>query len=777
MRQSAVLKEWTFHLGNIDGFELPDFNDSAWTQVQIPHDWAINGPFNPENDKQVTRILQDGETHETAHYGRTGGLPHVGIGLYRTSFDLAESGRSIRLEFDGVMSHGKVYVNGKFAGERPYGYSSFAFDIGDLTQAGKNIVAVRVENPPTSSRWYPGAGIYREVRLLKLEEAHFKYNGIELKTVSLDLEQRSATLQVNAECSAGDVEFEVLDPSGMLLASGKNTLKLTQCRFWSPEEPSLYLVRVKLFHRGILADQLEIPYGFRQIAFDSERGMTLNSKPYYMKGVCLHHDAGPLGAAFSLPSLKHRFRLLKQIGCNAVRSTHNPPDPKWLDLCDSMGFLAIDEAFDCWQIAKCANDYSTLYAEWHERDLCDMIRRDRNHPSVIMWSIGNEINEQRDKDGASVARHLAELVRNIDKSRPVTAGLDVPDMALENRLPQELDIVGWNYKPHRYEEFHKRLPDKPQYGSETASTVSSRGEYFLPAESGVKDHENCQCSSYDLEHCPWSQTPDTEFHYQDQCPWIMGEFVWTGFDYLGEPSPYNHHWPSHSSYFGIFDLCALPKDRAWLYAARWTSRKILHILPHWNWEGREGTVVPVHVYTNYGQIELLVNGKSYGVKKLSPSNRIVWDNVIYEPGSIVAVAKDDAGNLLESVSRKTAAQASKISLSADRNILTADGEDLAFVTVSVLDVSGEIQPHSSHDIRFTVSGGTLAALGNGDPRSIETFDQKHISQFHGQSMLIIRSRKTAGTIKVRAEADGLSPAELELSATDRPYLDSIKFPL
>ncbi len=788
MRKTEILdRNWRFHRGDVSGGERFCLNDSAWSLVDVPHDWAVEGPFARENDLQITRIVADGEERAEEHVGRTGSLPHTGIGWYRREFFVPKTDlrKNFRLEFDGVMSHATVYVNGKKAGYRAYGYSSFEVDATAFIRGGKNVVAVCVNNPPDSSRWYPGAGIYREVRLITLEPVHFLYSGVWISTAELNRNDRVATLKIHTELSVKptddiELEIDVTDPNGEMIlsenfAAPETFLCIPDVELWSPADPKQYRIRIMLMKNETWRDQIEIACGIREVRFDADKGMTLNGQPFRMNGVCLHHDFGPLGAAFSLPSLVHRFKLLKDIGCNAVRTSHNPPDPKLLDLCDSMGFVVLDEAFDCWRAEKILRDYHVDFDEWHKRDLTDLIRRDRNHTSVVMWSIGNEVIEQYREDGAVLTRELTALCHEVDPTRPVTCGFSfVGDErkgnfgsggAIANHMVEEVDIPGWNYKPQLYPSFHERYPTMPQYGSETSSTVSSRGEYKFPVVEGYHFYDNGQCSSYDLEFPPWATTPDKEFHFQDACPWIMGEFVWTGFDYLGEPTPYNSHWPSHSSCFGIFDLAGLPKDRAWLYAARWSGKNVLHILPHWNWNGREGEKTPVHVYTSYSKVELFVNGVSMGMKTRGEAYRLVWDDVVYQPGEIVAVAMDGQGNELDRVSRKTAGDAVRLALEPDRDYMKADGKDLIFITVSMLDADGTPLPLAQNSVSFEISGpGTLAGVANGDPRSTELFTGSSISLFNGQAMVIVKSHRSPGDLLVTAVCPGVKSCSLALSS-------------
>ncbi len=754
MRHVKLLKtDWLFYLG-----QNPPADLTRWEKVRIPHDWAISRAFDPSNDLQFTKITQDGETIDAPHYGRTGGLPHVGHGTYRRHFRVNPAADCHFLEFDGVMSHSQIYINGRLAGGRPYGYASFCVDITTYIQKdADNLLEVTVDNPPLASRWYPGAGIYRMVRLVETSQAHVKFDGVWVRPLAVNAETAkfAVELELSMAAAGAEVKIAILDPQGKTVGAGcKFTVHKPQ--LWNIETPVLYQAQIELVKNGKTVDRVTQKFGIRFVSFDADTGMTLNGKSFRMHGVCLHHDLGPLGAAFSAAAARRQLQLLKNIGCNAVRTSHNPPAREFLDLCDEMGFVVLDEAFDAWEIGKIPNDYSSLFAQWHEIDLVDFIKRDRNHPSVIMWSIGNEINEQHEPEGWRVAVKLRDIAHHVDPTRPVTAGLDISDKAIANHLAQELDIPGWNYKPHRYEEYHQKLPHLPQYGSETASTVSSRGQYHFPVESINPDHPDIHCSSYDVEHPPWSSTPDKEFTFQDRCPYIMGEFVWTGFDYLGEPSPYKHHWPAHASYFGIFDLCGLPKDRVYLYQSRWSSAKVLHLLPHWNWPRYCGQTVPVHCYTNFDTVELLVNGKSQGIRRKEGCHRLTWDEVIYEPGAIVARALDADGNVITEVSRKTAGVAVKIRLSVDRQLIANDGDDLAFVIIDALDADGNIHPTADDRIKVTVSGGELAATGNGDPTSLNGFTSPYVLLFNGRALAIVRGKGSAKDIKVTAEAAHLS---------------------
>ena len=780
MRMTSILsREWRFRRGDQPGAERNPYDDSGWETVRLPHDWAVAGPFSPDNDFQIASIKQDGIFEEIMHYGRTGALPHAGVGFYRLELELPSGcdDRAVRLEFDGIMSHSTIWVNGRKAGGRPAGYTSFAIDATGLMRYGeKNLIAVRVENPPAASRWYPGAGIYREVRMVILEKSHFNYQGVRLEATVDDPDDHHGKIRVSVShtgTARARLRVTVSAPDGTCAGSlecapSGGEIELESVTLWSPAEPRLYRVEVELLEDGTVADRVELSCGFRHVRFDATSGMFLNGKMFRMNGVCLHHDLGPFGAAFQRAELRRRFLLLKSIGCNALRTSHNPPAPEFLDLADEIGFVVIDEAFDCWTAGKVPNDYSRSYPEWHRRDLADMIRRDRHHPSIIMWSIGNEINEQGMPCGAAVARELAALCRELDPSRPVTAGLDRPDEAFANGLPQELDIAGWNYKPARYAEFHAKLPQTPQYGSETASTFSSRGWYDFPFQAGQVLRENRQCSGCDLEHPSYATTPDFEFEQQDASPWIMGEFVWTGFDYLGEPSPYHSCWPARSSYYGIFDLAGMPKDRAFLYKARWVKEeKVLHLLPHWTWPGHEGESLVVHVYTNYDRVELFLNGNSLGVRERHSGWRLIWENVPYRPGKLEAAALDSAGSRMETAVMRTASEPAQLRLSADRRVFSADGEDLICVEVEAMDRHGVPHPTAALSVRFRAEGaGELAALCNGDATSLEPFTGNSMRLFSGKCAAFLRAGERPGILTLTAETPGLPPATLTVLAED-----------
>ncbi|MFO7869912.1 MAG: beta-galactosidase GalB [Kiritimatiellia bacterium] len=794
MRSTTPLEEnWKFTRGDPEGAEKIDFDDRNWQTVEVPHDWAIAGPFDRENDIQVTTVMEDGEKKPAERTGRTGALPHVGTAWYRLKLDIPGGGDArLFLEFDGVMSRSTVFFNGQRVGERPYGYISFNFEVTDFVRFGQtNVLAVRVDNPPDASRWYPGAGIYRNVRLVKTASVRIAPWGVKVATpeissssarviVSTHLDNRGKTRSVSLRTAITGPRGEtVCDGTVELDVSNEHTAEgefaVADPSLWDVFSPDLYTVVSEIILEGEPVDRCETVFGIRTAEFHSKKGFSLNGRPMKLNGVCMHHDLGPLGAAVNGRALERQCEILRDMGCNALRTSHNPPAPEVLYICDRMGILVIDEAFDEWRTGKCENGYHTLFDKWAERDMRDFIRRDRNHPCVIMWSIGNEVREQAEGGGASVARFLAEICREEDPARPVTAGFNNSDEAIANGIAAAVDVPGWNYKPFKYEEYHAAYPDWPMYGSETESCVSTRDEYHFPVRE-IRDqhmhHESLQVSSYDMCSPGWGYAPDVEFAAQDKCPFIFGEFVWTGFDYLGEPTPYNRQWPSRSSYFGIVDLCGLPKDRYYLYRSKWNrERSTLHILPHWNWEGREGENVPVHCYTSYPAAELFVNGRSHGMRKKVPGTvydtyRLRWNEVKYEPGVIKVVAMDSRGTAVEETETRTAGPASRIQMSADISRISADGRDLCFITVSVTDDAGCVCPHASDTIEFGMEGpARLAGVGNGDPTSLESFVEPRRKAFHGKCVLIVRSvRGNTGSVRVTASGEGLRPAELAISA-------------
>ncbi len=784
---------WKFKLADSPEMALPGFDDSAWEKVRVPHDWAIEGPFNRKNDIHTTAIIQDGQQKPLHHTGRTGGLPHVGKAWYRLKVSLPEDvcSRRVRIEFDGVMSHSRVYCNGKYVNSRPYGYSSFSFDLTGFIKPGQNTLAVSVDSKPLASRWYPGAGIYRNVRLAIMDPVHISHWGTRVKTKLVNNNTAQIDIETAIENHTGarqkvTVETIIIGTDGKKCASSsamlsghksgiiRQKLLISSPVLWSVDSPELYKALTTLKAGGKKTDYHETNFGIRYLKFDAGQGFFLNGERIRFKGVCMHHDFGALGTAVNIDALKRQLSMLKDMGCNAIRTSHNPPAPELLDLTDKMGFIVIDEAFDEWRIPKCKNGYNILFDEWAETDLKAMIRRDRNHPSVIMWSLGNEIPEQDNAtNGAKTARFLHDVCKREDSTRPTTAAFNSPDNAIKNGLAEIVDIPGWNYTPNSYAVFHEKLPGKPMYGSETGSCISTRGEYYFPVEEERHPkRKTLQVSSYDMSCAAWANCPDTDFRSIDENPFVMGEFTWTGFDYLGEPTPYYEEWPSRSSYFGIVDLAGIPKDRFYLYRSRWAENKeTLHLLPHWTWPGREGEVTPVHCYTNRDTVELLVNGVSQGIRTKNPKNlinryRLVWSGVIYKPGELKAVAYDSAGRPVNETVVRTAGRPAGIKLSADRKLLKANGESMAFLSVEVIDGKGTLCPRADNLIRFKIDGhAEIAGVDNGNPSSTEPFHADYRKAFNGRCVLYLRSIKgKKGNIVVTAESAGLKKAKTVFSA-------------
>lgn len=780
-------KGWKFTKGDVSGAEGTSFNDTHWESVVVPHDWAIYGPFDRNNDLQNVAVTQNFEKEASVKTGRTGGLPYVGVGWYRTRFDV-EPGRQTMLVFDGAMSEAKVYVNGKEACFWPFGYNSFYCDVTSfLNHDGKqNLLAVRLENRPQSSRWYPGAGLYRNVRVVTTGQIHVPVWGTQLTTPHVSEDYASVCLRTSVE-NAGRTELtvqtDIISPEGKVVSSKKNKgyinhgLPFTQNfivehpALWSPESPSLYRAVSKIYSGDTLLDTYTTRFGIRSIEYIADKGFFLNGKHRKFQGVCNHHDLGPLGAAINVSALRHQLRMLKDMGCDAIRTAHNMPAPELVSLCDEMGFMMMIEPFDEWDIAKCENGYHRFFNEWSERDMVNMLHQYRNNPCVVMWSIGNEVPTQWSAEGYKVAKFLQDICHREDPTRPVTCGMDQVDSVLDNGFAAMLDIPGFNYRAHRYEEAYERLPQNIVLGAETSSTVSSRGVYKFPAErkAGAM-YDDHQSSSYDLEYCSWSNIPDIDFALAEDYDWTIGQFVWTGFDYLGEPSPYDTNaWPNHSSMFGIIDLASIPKDRYYLYRSIWNKdEETLHILPHWNWEGYEGKPIPVFVYTNYPSAELFVNGKSYGRQTKNRQTvenryRLMWHNVTYEPGEVKVIAYDADGKAVAEKKVYTAGKPHHIELQTDYTSLKADGKDLAYVIVRVVDKEGNLCPTDGRLLNFRVKGaGSYRASANGDPTCLDLFHLPQMHAFNGMLTVIVQAGETAGNLELQVSAKGLKTARLVL---------------
>jgi beta-galactosidase len=787
-RRSSFDDSWLFRKGEAAGAEQASFDDSSWRRLNVPHDWAIEGPFDVKNNPN------------------TGGLPVFGVAWYRKHFTVPSSGQGqfYSVEFDGVMSNSEVFLNGHDLGGRPYGYSSFALDLTPyLSFSGDNVLAVRVAPEVDSSRWYPGAGIYRNVWLVVTGAVHVEHWGTYVTTPAVA--DASATIALRTQIrnegttpSRATLETSILDESGKKvttqgtgitipaasLQSANQSLTVANPLRWDVDHPHLYQAVTTLKSGDTVLDTYTTAFGIRSIEFSREKGFVLNGRALKIRGVCNHHDLGALGTAVNNRAIERQLQIMKGMGVNAIRTSHNPPSPELLEYCDRMGLLVMDEAFDMWRIPKVKNGYAKYFDRWHETDLRDMIRRDRNHPSIILWSIGNEIPEQSKPEGAGIAKALTAIAHDEDPTRPTTSAFDRWRDAIKNGMAEAVDIPGFNYSPMEYAHIQQEHPQWVIFGSETASCVSSRGVYHLPLKYFEKD-PSLQVSSYDVAAPPWAMCPDVEFDAQDKLPNVLGEFVWTGFDYLGEPTPYGNQseWPSRSSYFGVVDLAGFPKDRYYLYQSQWSSEPMVHVLPSWNWAGHENETIPVMVYTNATEVELFVNGKSLGRtkkgvdtvtipvgKKVSDTHqftskyRLEWD-VPYQPGTLRAVAyKNGAQVATDEVN--TAGPPARVRLIPDRSRIAADGRDLSFLTVRVEDKDGNLCPSAENLVHFKVEGaGTLKAVDNGNAATTESFQADFRKAFSGMALLVVAARAgQPGAIQVTAMSDGLQSATVDLTS-------------
>lgn len=765
----------------------------AWQQVAVPHDWAIAGPFDKKWDLQMVAIEQNGEKEKTEKSGRSGALPWIGEGMYKMNLQLPKGYKRAVLVFDGAMSQPIVKVNGKEAGRWAYGYNAFRIDITPYVHFGgkKNLVEVHLSNVEESSRWYPGGGLYRPVSVELYGNENFSTWDTFVRTLKAD--KQEAEVEVNALLEgkigkSGKTVIALLDEAGTKVAeqtiSGatpaiKTTLKVANPQFWSPESPYLYQVKLTRYEGKKVADVQTLKTGIRTISVSKNNGFQLNGITRKIKGVCLHHDLGPLGAAENKAALIRQIKTMKEMGCDAIRTAHNMPSTMQMEICDSLGMMVMAESFDMWIYPKCKNGYAKFFKEWSDRDMTNLVKHHRNHPSIIMWSIGNEIPEQWSKEGMEIAKHLQDICHQYDPSRPVTQGMDKAEAALKSGFAQVMDVPGFNYRVHKYYKNIEQLPQGFLLGSETASTVSSRGVYKFPVEvraSNNNPYADGQCSSYDTEYCSWSNLPDDDWKMQDDYSWVIGEFVWTGYDYLGEPTPYDTYWPSRSSYFGICDLAGLPKDRYYMYRARWNEHQhTTHLLPHWNWKGREGQVTPVYCYTDGVEGELFVNGKSQGRVRKDKSSRLDryrlrWNNVKYEPGEIRVVTYNQYGDKVGEDVKRTAGEPAQMKFSVETPdhepiacmvegctdehnvLLNADGKDLAFVTVSLLDKDGNECPLADDELTFEVTGaGTFKAACNGDATSLEPFPHPHMKLFSGKLVVIVQSSTQKGNITLKVK--------------------------
>jgi beta-galactosidase len=773
----------------------------------LPHDWGVEQAFDIDLP------------------AKSGKLAWHGIGWYRKSIHIEEDdlSGSVYLQVDGAMSYASVWCNGQLAGGWPYGYNGWHLDLTPYLIPGNNILAIRLDNPEESSRWYQGGGIYRSVNLIKTSRNHIQPWGVCIMTPNVSSDQ--ATIVCTTAVKIDEVQswdselrvelFQADDrgiPVGHVLASQSSDhwetdalghltnhlhLVLENPLRWDIDSPTRYVAVSRLYVNGLEADQVQTQFGVREIVFTSDDGFHLNGRRVQLKGVCMHHDLGALGGAFNVRACERQLQMLREMGANAIRCAHNPPASQLLDLCDRMGILIIDEFVDTWTVAKKPNGYARLFDDWAEADLRAMIRRDRNHPCIILWSTGNEIREQQIPDKHAISQYLTDIVQEEDASRPVTIGCDFPQAGF-NGFQKTLDVFGYNYKPHEYEPFHHANPDLPLYGSETASTCSSRGIYSFDAwKDGAKGQVGFHMNSDDLGAVDWGTTPDREFAYQEQNPHVAGEFVWTGFDYLGEPTPFNDDTtvlanfhtpqlqakaqeelkqlgkikvPSRSSYFGIIDLAGFKKDRFYLYQAHWRpDYPMAHILPHWNWPDRIGMVTPVQVYISGDEVELFLNGKTLGRKQRKPYQyRFVWDDVIYEPGTLTAHVYKH-GKPWVSATRVTTGPCVGVELEADRNVIQADGDDMSFVTARLIDADGYTVPDANHKITFKLEGaGRLRATDNGDPTDLTTFTSPTRHAFNGLCLAIIQSsRQQMGAMTLHAHIERVGSKTIHLQTVAR----------
>lgn len=771
-RNTINLKTWQFSRDSVN-----------YKPVTIPHDWAINGPFDKKWDLQFVAIEQNGETEKTEKSGRSGALPWIGRGFYKTTVDLKKLPKTAVLEFDGAMADPHVYINGRLAGHWVYGYNAFRVDAAPYLKKGKNEISVSLNNREESSRWYPGGGLYRPVQFVtNADAATINPWGCYFRTESIGNGKAEVSIctNINNVDKTLSIENQLLDVTGKVVAQFKygdfdaqgnvvKTLTVDDAHLWSPETPYLYKLVTRLYRNKKLIDQTQQKVGIRTVRVAQYDGFQLNGVSRKIKGVCLHHDLGPLGAAVNKAALIRQIRTMKDMGCDAIRTAHNMPSTWQMEVCDSMGMMVMAESFDMWIYPKCKNGYALNFKDWADKDIENLVLNHRNHPSIVMWSIGNEIPEQWSEEGRNISKHLQDLCHKFDPTRPVTQGMDRAEDALKSGFAQVMDVPGFNYRVHKYDNNIKQLPKGFLLGSETASTVSSRGVYKFPVEaSDSKTYTDGQCSSYDVEYCPWSNLPDDDWRMQDDRDYTIGEFVWTGYDYLGEPSPYDEYWPSRSSYFGICDLAGLPKDRYYLYRSHWRKDDAtLHVLPHWTFPGREGETTPVYCYTSWPSAELFVNGKSQGRILKNPNTRLDryrlrWNNVKYEPGEIKVVAYDYDGTAKGENIIRTAGAPARIVLKADRNSISSKGEDLSFVTVSVVDKNGTPCPTATNNMKFNVSGaGKFRAACNGDATSLVAFNSTEMPLFSGELVVVVEGLRH-GTAMLSVSADGLPTATLPI---------------
>jgi len=777
---------WKFHLGDAPNAQLENFPDGSWRNITLPHDWSIEGKF---------------DEHSPATTG--GGALTGGIGWYRKTFTVPESSKSrkVFIDFDGVYMNSEVWINDHYLGRRPYGYSSFRYDLSPYLKYGtdKNVIAVKVNNSPQpNSRWYSGSGIYRNVWLITANKLFVDHWGTCITTPSVSEKVATVHIETDIENLEGfqpslSVITTIYDASGKEVGRKENSylslkdstalikqdFNIPKPALWSIESPSLYKAVTRLIKKGKLYDEYATTFGIRFFEFDADKGFSLNGRHIKINGVCNHHDLGCLGTAVNFRALQRQLEILKNMGCNAIRTSHNPPAPELLALCDAMGFIVLDEAFDMWKLGKTKYDYHLYWDEWHKKDLEDMVLRDRNHPSVIIWSIGNEINEgwnakdsTLNNPGAIIALELTSIIHALDTTRPITSALNNPNPNNPIYFSGALDLIGYNYENRNLADFQRRFPGKKFLGTETASALETRGHYdiYLPSDSIRRwpvswdqlfktGNADLTVSSYDQVSAPWGSTHEETWKNFKKYDFLSGQFIWTGFDYIGEPTPYP--WPARSSYFGIIDLAGFPKDIYYMYQSEWTDKTVLHIFPHWNW--KKGDTVDIWAYYNHAdEVELFLNGKSLGSRKKTGDDLHVKWRVAFEPGVLKAISKKD-GNIVLTKEIKTAGKPVKISLTADRNSIKGDGSDLSFVTVKVLDADGNLVPYADDQIQFKISGeGVIAGVDNGSETSMESFKSSDQKAFNGLALAVIQSKEKTGNIRLTASSPNLQSAQMQI---------------
>ena len=778
-------KGWRFALADSVQMSALDYNDSKWHTLNVPHDWAIEGDFSA-----------------SAPSGNSGGALPGGIGWYRKTFtvDNADKGKMMYIDFDGVYMNAKVWINGTLLGQRPYGYSSFRYDLTPyIIYGGKNVVAVRVDNSDQpNSRWYSGCGIYRHVWLNKTARIHVAHWGTHV--VAEGNKVKVDVTVDNPDNAKFAVRNTLLDREGRVVGKAmgiKSVIKVSKPKLWSCESPYIYTLRTEIVAGGKVVDTYETTTGFRTFKFDAAKGFSLNGKSMKINGVCQHHDLGCLGAAINEDALHRQLRILKEMGTNAIRCSHNPPAPELLAMCDTMGFIVMDESFDMWRRRKTQNDYARFFDEWAERDLTDLVLRDRNHPSILMWSIGNEVLEQwssADADNLTaeqanlilnaghdastlahgeelsansiLTRNLCAIIRRYDTTRPITAGCNEPDPKNHLFKSGALDIIGFNYHHQWVKDVPKNFPGQPFIFSESVSALQTRGFYMMPSDKVYKapvewwlpyQDPSFQCSAYDNMHASWSSTHEETWDVVKHNDFVGGQFIWTGFDYIGEPTPYG--FPARSSYFGLIDLAGFPKDTYYMYQSEWTDKQVLHLFPHWNW--LEGQDIDMWCYyNNADEVELFINGRSQGVKAKKDSHEyhLMW-RVKFEPGEVKAVARKDGKVVADKVIRTAGAPAA-LRLTADRTHFgkNPNGDNLAFITVEVVDKDGNLCPRAEDQIFFDVEGGRIVGTDNGNPVSMERFKEPKRKAFNGKCLVVVAT--DGGDVKLKARGYQLQGGEI-----------------